>query len=196
MSPSSHAGVPKKESGPAVSALTARDDDVHHVQVGAAAKVGVAPSVRAEGDPCPVGRPGGLVVGHAAVGEAGRVPGRRVHEPQVRDAVECEARAVEHVVEPVNEAVVRRRRRIGAGRLVEPAAPEVEFARRLDRGRCRHQARPIGRPFEPVHAARQVGQPARFTAVERQEVDLEHVLAVLGILRAVRLLLDEQAPVR
>ena len=100
------------------------------------------------------------------------VAGRDVDEPQVLDPVVGEARAVEHVVEAVDEPVVGRRRRAGLGG---------------DRGRAGAGRRawvapcdaltttsrvPSGDHSNAVDAARQVGQPARLAAVERQEVDL------------------------
>ena len=61
------------------------------------------------------------------------------------------------------------------------------------RGTCSDddQPGPVGRPFEPRHAARQVGQPARLAGtVHRQDVDLFAVLAVGIAAGSVGLLLE------
>ena len=68
-------------------------------------------------------------------------PGRDVDQPQVLDPVVDEPGAVEHVVEPVDEPVVGRRRRPGLARPVEPAALEVGVARRPVRGRRHDEPR-------------------------------------------------------
>ena len=60
--------------------------------------------------------------------------GRRVDEPQVPDAVVREALAVEHVVEPIDEPVVRLGRRAGLGRSLEAALLAVGLE--VGRVRC------------------------------------------------------------
>ncbi len=55
---------------------------------------------------------------------------------------------------------------------------------------------PSGDHSKSLDAARQVGQPARLAAIERQEVDLPAVLALARVAGPVRLLLDEQPPIR
>ena len=57
------------------------------------------------------------------------------------------------------------------------AAPVVVGPGRAVRRADDHESRAVRRPLEGVHPARQVGQPARLAAVERQEVDLVRVLA-------------------
>src|SRR6185369_15871971 len=81
---------------------------------------------------------------------------------------------------------------------VERLAPLlcVLLARRGGRCRQDREARAVGRPLERIDAPWQVGEPARLAAVERQQVDLRRVLALLGVLRAVGLVLDEQAAIR
>ena len=113
------------------------------------------------------------------------------------DPVVGEAGPVEHVVEPVDEPIVRRRRGAGRPHPIDAATTIVVGRGRAMRGADDDQPLPVGRPLERVHAARQVGQPARLAAIERQEVDLLEVLAVLRLtLGPERLFLDQRASVR
>ena len=57
-----------------------------------------------------------------------------------------------------------------------------------------HEPRAVGRPFERLDAAGQIGQAARLAAVERQEVDLVAILADLALGRLTGDLLVEQPP--
>jgi hypothetical protein len=103
--------------------------------------------------------------------------------------------SVGEVPEPIDEVIVGLGRVARLRRLRLAAPPAVLGARRTV-GRGRHeQALPIGRPGERVDATREIGQAARLAAVERQEVDL---LAVLALLRVAGggLLLDVHPPVR
>ena len=119
-----------------------------------------------------------------------------VDEPQVRVAVVDEARAVEHVAEPVDVAVVGRRRLAGLRRGGPAAALRSSASVAPSELETTASRRAVGRPCEGVDAARQVGQPAGLAAVERQQVDL---VAVLAVLRAPSgrsgLLLDQQPAV-
>ena len=58
-----------------------------------------------------------------------------------------------------------------------PTAAVVVGAGRAMRGGHDDQSGAVGRPLEGVDAARQVGQPARLTAVEGEEEDLVTILA-------------------
>ena len=141
----------------------------------------------------PVRAPGHLGDPGRQVGEPAAVAGRGVDEPDLAPAVLREAAAVLLEVEPVDEAVVARRRRAGlrVGRL----APRSRIGRAIRSHRARQdgERRAVGRPLEAVDAARQVGQPARLArAGHRQEVDLDAVLAVCG---DAGLLLDQRAPI-
>ena len=69
-------------------------------------KIGVAAAIRGERDPRAIRRPGGRLVGRRPIGQAACFAGPGVDEPQVRDLVVDEARAVEHVAEPVDIAVI------------------------------------------------------------------------------------------
>ena len=102
-----------------------------------------------------------------------RRAGRGVDQPEVADPVVGEAGAVEHVVEPVDEPVVGRRRRARA-RGVRSMPRRRSSSARVAACEVRDDDEPraVGRPLEGVDAARQVGQPARLAAVERQQVDL------------------------
>ena len=129
---------------------------------------------------------------------AARLAGRDVDQPEVLDPVVDEPGPVEHVVEPVDEPVVGRRRRPAArarDRARAGARPPGRVAptRRADDD----EPRPVGRPLERLDAARQVGQAPRLAAVERQQVDLLAVLAVApSIGAAIGLLLDDRTAVR
>jgi hypothetical protein len=64
-----------------------------------------------------------------------------------------------------------------------------------DRPLAADRSRAAGRPFESGDAARQVGQATRLAAVERQEMDLGGVLAILGV-RWRRVLFDDRPSIR
>ena len=174
----SHVGVPKFDSGPAVIGRTARVATSTTWMSGRAAEVVVPAAVRGERDARAIGRPGRLVVADRAVGQTRRRTARGIDQPEVLDPVVREAGAVEHVVEPVDEPVVGWRRLSGSRLRVEPAPPAVLVAGGAVRARHDDQARAVGRPFEAAHAARQVREPTRLAAVERQQVDLLRVLAL------------------
>ena len=151
----------------------------------------------------PSGDHAGEPIRGAAVGQARRLARGDVHQPEVADLVVREPRAVEHVVEAVDEPVVRWRRRAGArlGLAVDAAAAVIVGAGRAVRGGHDDQSGAVRRPFEGVDAARQVGQPARLAAVEGQEEDLVTILAgglpVLLVRSGLaRLFLHEGASVR
>ena len=133
-------------------------------------------------------------VGPATSGLA--VAGGHVDEPQVAVRVVDEAGAVELVAEAIEVAVVRPRGLAGLG-LGEPAPAALLLGTgRAERARENGERRAVGRPGEIGHAARQVREAARLATRERQQVDLGRVVALLGVGRAVGLLLDEQAAVR
>ena len=197
------------ERGPASAAHSAdrAGRHVHDMQVAASDDVGIPPAVRDESDPGPVGRPGRLGVGHQPFGR--REPRRRascdIDEPQLAHAVVHEALAVEHVFEPVDEPVVGLGRVAAARRARDPPSSIVLVARRLVRRADDDQACPIRRPLERLDTARQIGQPPRLAAIERQEMDLITILALgsrLGpgcsaaLARPRRLLLDEEPTIR
>ena len=193
----SQAGQPKIESEPALIRVTARLRTSTTQMSEPEGEVRVATPVRGERDPpCrrATTRATRRSTGPSVRREAS--PRRHVDEPEMVDAVVGEPGPVEHVVEPVDEPVVRRRRR---PRLVRPVRPR----------RCRSASRvascevevttsrvPSGDHSNPLDAARQVGQAPRLAAVERQQVDLADVLAILGLARAGRLLLDERPSIR
>ena len=121
--------------------------DVDHVDVEPGRdEVGVAPAVRCEGDPSAVGRPGGLAIRGAAVGQARGLAGGDVDQPQVIDLVVGEPRAVEHVVEPIEEPIVRRRWRAAArfGLPIDATATVVVGPGRAVRGADDDQPVPSG----------------------------------------------------
>ena len=169
--------------------------DIDDDDLGPEGEVVVAPRASREGDPRAVGRPGGILVAGRPVGQAGRLAGRDVDDPEVRDLVVDEARPVEHVAEPVDVAVVRLGR---VGRLALPVQaaglPVVLPVGSVGR-RGHDELRAVGRPLEAADPARQVGQASRLAAVEGEQVDLRAVLAVLLVGR-VGLLLDDVPPVR
>ena len=81
--------------------LDVDDDDVRAV-----VEVVVPCNLGRERDPRPVGRPGRILVRSGAVGQPARLAGRDVDDPDVGDGVVDELGAVEHVLEPIDVAVV------------------------------------------------------------------------------------------
>ncbi len=152
--------------------------DVDDVDVAATDEIRVRPPVGGERDPPAVRRPGRLAVARPAVGEAARRAVGCIDEPEVADPVVREALAVEHVLQAVDEPVVgqRDRRLALAG---QPAPPAILLARRAMGCADDHQPAPVGRPFEGVDTAREVGQAPGLAAVEGQQVDLVGILAVV-----------------
>ncbi len=149
--------------------------DVDDVDVRAPDQVRVRTAIGGERDPAAVGRPGGLLVGDRAVGQAAGHAGRHVDQPEVDDPVVDEARAVEHVAEPIDRPEVGSRRFTGAG--PGRARPPTLVAGRSGRSAGHDQSPAVGRPFEAINAAWQVGQATGLAAVQRQEVDLHHLVA-------------------
>ncbi len=149
-----------------------------------------------ERDAGAVRRPRGLGVRHRPVGQAAGLAGGHIDQPQVTDAVVLEPGAVEHVVEPVDEAVIGVRRLVGLGLALRASLSGIVVVGRGMRGRDHHQATPVRGPLERLDAARQVGEAARFARpVDRQEVDLVLVLAILRLLGTGRFLFRLEAAV-
>ena len=168
--------------------------DVHHRHVRSERDVAAGPPVGGEGDPGAVRRPGGSALGSRTAGQAGRLAGPGVDEPEVGLAIVDEAGPVEEVAEPVQVAVVRGRRDARLARTLAPG-PCIGLAiGGVRRGR-HDQAPAVGRPGEAIDAARQVGQAACLAALEREQIDLDGVLA-LGRLDALGRVLEGGPPVR
>ena len=151
--------------------------DVDDVDVRPQHEVGVSTAVCTEGDPPAVGRPGGLAVCDRAIGQAAGLARRRVHQPEMRDAVIGEPGPVEHVVEAVDEAVVGRRGRAGSAASVRcrgggrprSASGRARTSRRPDACcrapirslRCRAGGRSAGAPRRRPAAADGSGRNPR-----------------------------------
>ncbi len=145
-----------------------------------------------ERDAGAVGRPGRAVVAGRTIRQSPGRPALGVDEPEVPDLVVDEARTVEHPLETVEVAVVGAWRLAGLRRRRLPASLAILVAGGAEGGRPDDERPAVRRPLERVDPAREVGQAARLAAVERQDVDLRGVLAVLG---GVGLLLDDRPPV-
>ena len=171
---------------------------VHDVDGRPRREVRIPTAVGDERHPRAIGRPGWLVVVDGAVRQARGLARGGVHDPEVLDLVVEEPGRIEHVLEPVDESIVGLGRLAGRGlRALAPPSGVLGVRRAMGRADS-HEARAVGRPIEPRHAAGQVGQPARLTAeaIERKQMDLLDVLAVLLLRRATRLVLDDRPSIR
>ena len=194
----SRPGSKNSVSVPPVIVVTSPDATSTTKIDGPAVEVVVAAAVRRERDPaCRRATSAGDAsgVGPATSGRA--APVADVDEPQVAVLVVDEAGAVELVAEAVEVAVVgpRRSRRAWAWAAGRGGAPPRRGSRRASCVRTASVV-PSG---DQANSVTPRGRSVRRRAsppVERQQVDLGRVLALLGVLRAVGLLLDEQAAVR
>ena len=169
---------------------------VHDEQHRAVGEIRVPVPVRRERDASPVGGPGGCGLRRGPNHERARLAGRDVHEPEVGVPVVDEPGAVVLVAELVKVAVVGER---GLARLrLGGSAPLLRIGLQGGpQGRCQHGERAAVRgPGELVDPAGKIGEPARLATVEWQQVNLDGVLSLLGLLRPGGLLLDQQPPVR
>ncbi len=155
-------------------------------------EVRVPPAVRRERDPRPVRGPGRGRLGRGAGDQRSRRAGRHVHEPQVGVRVVDETGAVVLVAEPVEVAVIGERRLAGLGLPGPAPLPRVRLLRGPQGGGKHRERAAVRRPGEPGHAAREVREPPRLAAFERQQVDLDRVEALPGLRRPVGLLLHQQ----
>ena len=195
-------GAVPRPGGPGEQRVGAADDrghlarrDVHDEHRRATVEVRLRPAVGGERDAGAVGAPGGLALGRRPGDQRSCLARLGVDHPQVRVVVVDEADAVVLVRQPVDVAVIRQRRLAGLGlRRASPAAGVLGH-RRAARARQDGQRAAVGRPRHVVDATRQVGQAPRLAAVEREQEQLVAVEPVLGLLRPVGLLLDQQPPV-
>ncbi len=167
--------------------------DVHDAQVELPVQVRVATALGGVRDARAVRREDGVLVVRASGREPPRSARGDVHDPEIGDAVVDEARPVEHVLEPIEIAVVGGRRLARPGWLdLLAAGAGIRCARGPMRGALDHERPAVGRPGKAGHAPRKVGEPARLAAVEREQV---HLRAIFAVLRCVGLFLGDGPPV-